>query len=260
MIQVCQPLGHAIIVGIFRLECELEEAAGDRRSQISGIPAYTAIGPNLPKSRTAVADQTQAEVVAVCTVVTRRAEDRSDEVVIEIRGSNTELALFQSQNTVVVPRRLAEGRERNCVLTTYSRIGVARLINVGEKFRTEQSFWWRNRFEHHGLADYFAAIRSHDFCRRNLAGFLAHVKIGSTIYIDTAFREVYAALGVEREAREEFVTNPDHLVGLLEQVGHLPSDSDVLTVAEHPSKRVTGERSGGGLVPRHNRSCIQPAG
>lgn len=41
------PLGHAMVIGILRLERELEQAAGDFSPQASGIPAVPTIGPDL---------------------------------------------------------------------------------------------------------------------------------------------------------------------------------------------------------------------
>jgi hypothetical protein len=48
------PLGHAVVIGIFSFECELEQIPGNRRGQSALVAAQTAISPDSPKSRVSV--------------------------------------------------------------------------------------------------------------------------------------------------------------------------------------------------------------
>src|SRR2546426_6586370 len=85
MIDPGQPLGHPVVVGVFRLEQEFEEAAGGCGGETPRVTGKAAVGPDPPENRIAVGDQLQADVV-VREDRLRRAEDCSDEVVVEIRS------------------------------------------------------------------------------------------------------------------------------------------------------------------------------
>src|SRR2546425_12966518 len=93
MIDPGQPLRHPVVVGVFRLERELEETSGGRRVEASCASADAAVSPDPTKRWIAFADQPQANV-AVRTGRLRRAVDRSDEFVVEVRGPHSELSLL----------------------------------------------------------------------------------------------------------------------------------------------------------------------
>ena len=115
MIDPRQPLWHAVVVSVFGLERELEETPGGRCQDLSRTPAETAISPDPLESRIAIADQPHPKVI-VGRGRTRRAEDRSNEVVVEEWGPHGDLRLLQRENRVVVPRSLPEGGKRKWVL------------------------------------------------------------------------------------------------------------------------------------------------
>src|SRR6202158_290889 len=102
----------------------------------------------------------------------------------------------------------------------------------------------------------FAAVGSHHLCRCNRARLFTDVEVSGSRYIDTAFRQVDSALGIVRKMLQELIAYTDHLVRVLTCAGDFPDKPHVRTIAEHPSERVTRERSGRSLVPRHDHPGI----
>ena len=64
-------------------------------------------------------------------------------------------------------------------------------------------------------------------------------------YVDTSIREIHRALRMAWKAREEFLADADHLVGLFALAGDLSRHADVPTVAEHSPECIAGKRSRG---------------
>ena len=88
MVDAGQPLWHAIVIGVFRLERELQQASKDERGETS---AHATVGQKPAKSRIALGNQPKANVIVVVVIAVialevrfGRAENRSDEVVIEV--------------------------------------------------------------------------------------------------------------------------------------------------------------------------------
>src|SRR5206468_665359 len=99
--------------------------------------AKAEVGPDPPKRRIPVGDQTHAHVV-VREGRLRRAENRSDDVVVEVRGPQGELGLLQREEAVVVPGTLPKDRKGKRVPPKEPRVRSPCLANVGENLRTEQ--------------------------------------------------------------------------------------------------------------------------
>src|SRR5271157_3312317 len=76
-------------------------------------------------------------------------------------------------------------------------------------------------------------------------------------YVYASVGEVDRPLRVVGKAREELISYRDDLVRLPARLGYFPRHDDVLTVAEHASKCVAWERSGGRLVPSHYHPSVQ---
>ena len=87
MIDPGHPLGHAVVVGVFRLMVNSRNFANGCPARRPSVPAEAEVGPDLPKSRTAVANQPQSKVIVFSRGRFRRAEDRSHKVVVEIRAT-----------------------------------------------------------------------------------------------------------------------------------------------------------------------------
>src|SRR2546428_1240498 len=147
MIDPGHPLGHPGVVGVFRFEQELEETSGGRRGETSLASGEAAVGPDSPKSRVAIGDQLQANVV-VCEGRLRRTEDRSNEAVIEVRGPQGELRLLQRLQTVMMPGSLLENGKGKRVPSKKPGVRLPSLADVGEKLRTEQPGQGRHWLEH----------------------------------------------------------------------------------------------------------------
>src|SRR5439155_11935764 len=107
MIDPCQPLGHAGIVGIFRLESEPREASGCCCKKPSVISAQAKICGNLRETYISVGDQPQANIVADESRL-RRTKDCLDKIVVKVRRPDGQLRLFQREETVMVPGSLLE--------------------------------------------------------------------------------------------------------------------------------------------------------
>src|SRR5437867_1497355 len=150
MIDPGQPLGHTIVVRVLGLERELEETPGACREDASRASTDAPVRPDSPKSWTTFADQAEANIAAR-TGRPRRAKDRSDELVVEIRGSHGELSLLQRENSVVRPGGLPESGKRHWVLATKLSVACLRLLNVSEQLRTEQPGHRLHRFERRDL-------------------------------------------------------------------------------------------------------------
>src|SRR3972149_4781532 len=122
MIDLGQPLGHTVVVGVLCLERELEKTPGGRHEEASRVSAGAGVRPDSPEFRTAFTDQPQANV-AVHAGRLRRAKHCTDEVIVEIRGPHDELSLLKCENSVVPPGGLPESGKRHWVLATVVRIG-----------------------------------------------------------------------------------------------------------------------------------------
>ena len=103
MIDSRQPVGHTVVVGVFRLEGELEKSPAGRRNEASRVTADAAIAAQPGESWIAIADQAQAEVVVRSFLRVRRAVDRADEVVVEVGGPHRELGLLQGEDAMMIP-------------------------------------------------------------------------------------------------------------------------------------------------------------
>ena len=75
--------------------------------------------------------------------------------------------------------------------------------------------------------------------RSNFARPLVQIEVRGTAHIDASVGQVDCALGIVGKSRKEFLSHPDHLVGLFAHTGYLACHDDVLTVAEHSPKGVT---------------------
>ncbi len=90
MIYPGYPLGHTVVVSVFRFKSELEESSVDRRWQMSVCSGQAPIRPDPPESCVSVGDQSQADLVARERRL-RRTENRPDEIVIKKRGPQGKL-------------------------------------------------------------------------------------------------------------------------------------------------------------------------
>src|SRR4030095_15545931 len=136
MIDPCQPLRHAVVVCIFGFEGELEEPSRDRWQDLPRTPAETAIGPDPLESRIAIAYQPHPKVI-VGRGRSRRAKDRSNEVVVEKWGPHGDLCLLQRENRVVVPRSLPEDGKRKWMMLEEPRVCSLRFAHVRKKLGTK---------------------------------------------------------------------------------------------------------------------------
>src|SRR5438309_2338358 len=114
MIDPGHPLRHPVIVGVFRLERELEETPGGHRGEMPRVSIQAAVGADSPKGGISVCNQPEAEVAALAGKL-RRPEDCSHEVVIEIGGPESELGLLQREKPIMVPGSLPEDGKGNRV-------------------------------------------------------------------------------------------------------------------------------------------------
>src|SRR5258707_10201835 len=101
MIDPGQPMRHTKVVGVFRFEREVTKLARESSGKSSPISAKSAVGRDAPKSRVALTDQTQA-YIAISASCFRRAKNRPDEVIVEVRRAKRELRLFARQPTVMM--------------------------------------------------------------------------------------------------------------------------------------------------------------
>src|SRR5215469_8455728 len=107
MVNACQPLWHAVVVGVLGFESELKIAVPDASRQSSVVSRQSAIGGNSAKGRVAIFDQPQGNIaVRQCSL--RRPIDCADEIIVEIGRAQRNLCLLERKKTVMVPRRLAE--------------------------------------------------------------------------------------------------------------------------------------------------------
>src|SRR5713226_8354410 len=108
------------------------------------------------------------------------------------------------------------------------------------------------------MAEHLATIVSCHPDRGDLRCPLVHVEIRGMGDVHTSVGEVHRALRITRKAREKLFPYRYHLVGLAAPGGHFPRYENVLTVAEHPPKGVTGKRSTARLLPFHDHPGILP--
>src|SRR5664279_3729478 len=110
MVHPGYPLRHTVIVGVFRLECEFEEASHGQGGQPVVAIGQAAITPDSTEGRTAVADQSHPDV-AIAGRQFGRTEDGPNKIIVEVRRPYCDLALLQGQNSVMVPWGLPERRK-----------------------------------------------------------------------------------------------------------------------------------------------------
>src|SRR5882724_2267199 len=152
MIDPSQPLGHSIVVGVFRFQCEIEEPTGDRLREAARTSPNATIGSDSAKIWIAIMDEAKSHVV-VQAVEPRRAEHSSDEVVVDVRRPYAELTLLQPQNSVMVPGGLPESGKSDRVYPKLLSIGVSRLCNIGKKLGTVQLRRGYPGFKHYSVTN-----------------------------------------------------------------------------------------------------------
>ena len=95
-----------------------------------------AIGPDPAEPRIAIPDQAQTEFLAGTRAV-RKAVSRLDDLVVEIRRPQGQLAFLERQKPVVVPGKLPEHRKGYGMAVQCAPVRFLRGANLAEKIRME---------------------------------------------------------------------------------------------------------------------------
>ena len=103
MVQLRDPLRHTVVIGVFRLEEELQEAVADDVVET----ANPAVGRKCAKGGAAIACESQPAFL-VDRNRTRGSVDGLDQLIVEIRCADRHLRLLETKHAVMMPRRLAE--------------------------------------------------------------------------------------------------------------------------------------------------------
>src|SRR5208283_3012113 len=111
MIDPGHPLRHAVVIGIFRPECEFLEAAPERCRKLALPTAQSPISWNGPQRLVTVSDQAGTIVILLEEIALRygRIGDPKSgphKIVVQIRGADSKLGLLQRQKSVLMPWRL----------------------------------------------------------------------------------------------------------------------------------------------------------
>src|ERR1700674_15691 len=162
MIDPCEPLGHAIVVCIFRPERELKPTSGDGAKHRPGGSCQAPVSSNSAKGGAPIGDQSGAifavfENVGLCDGRIRGAESRPDKVIVEVRRPQGKLGLLQGKEAVVMPGGLPESNKGKRVPSHQPCICPLGLMDVGEELRTKKVWRWFRGLECSQLAKYLAA-------------------------------------------------------------------------------------------------------
>src|SRR5262249_5270196 len=157
----------------------------------------------------------------------RGAKDASDELVVQIRGSERQLRLLERADAMLVPGRLLEHGEGKRMRLEQASVRFFRPAKVRDEVLTKQSGQELHRPERPDPAEDLSSIVSSHPDRGNLPSTLVGVEVWGTAHVRATIAEIHGPLGVLRKAREEVLANPDDLVGLSALVGHTPCHDDV---------------------------------
>src|SRR6266852_1432762 len=116
MIQFRHPLGHAVIVGVFRLKRKFEKSSSGRSRKAVRISHDAAITSQLAQNWIAITNQSQA-YVTVFSSQSWRSKGGAHERIVEIGRSYSQLTSLKHKNSTVVPRELSENGKGSWVLT-----------------------------------------------------------------------------------------------------------------------------------------------
>ena len=129
MVGAGHPLRHAIVVCVLCFGRELEQVPGDSRRQRAAVSTQAAIGSDPQESRVSVGNQPQRDVIVrECRL--RRAKNRPDEVVVKIRGPESELGLLQREQAVMMPGGLPKHSKGKWVALKQPGVSVASRLNL----------------------------------------------------------------------------------------------------------------------------------
>src|SRR6267154_1217747 len=265
MVDLCDPLGHAIVVCIFRPERELEPASGDGAEHSPGGPSQAPVSSDLAQGSASIGYEPGAifavfKNVHLCKGRIRRAESRPDEVIIEVRRSQGNLSLLQSKKAVMVPGGLPESDKGKGVPLNNFGIGQVGRMDMGKKLRTKQAWRWFHGLEGPQLSKYLAAVVTRHPDRGDLSCPLVYVQIRRTADVSATIGKMNCSFRVVWETREKILLYRDHFERLAARPGYLPRQQDILTVAEHASERITGKRSRRRFLPCHDHPGVQTPG
>ena len=259
MIDLRQPLGHAMVVGVFGLKRESVATTKNSAGKLLAVACEPHVCPDLPQGEIAVGDQPNAEVVIPGHRL-RRAEGGPNYIVIQEGRPHGELGLLQGQKAVMVPGRLPKGGKRKRMRVRDSAVGFASLGKVREQIRSKKSRSRRSGLEHpQPSKDLITIVAGHPD-RSNLPRLLAPIEDRRTAHVSAAIREVHRSLGVIGKAGDKLLAATDHLMRLPASASHLPRHQHIATFTVRSPKGVTRERAWGRLVPGHDRPCVQSPG
>src|SRR5690349_22059209 len=180
-------------------------------------------------------------------------------IIVEIGCANRILGLLERQKTAMIKSGLLENGEGRRVTSANAVVSLACPLSVTKKLRSEKPWLRLFRLECANAAKNLASVKSRHSNGRNGAGSLIQIEVGRKTDIDIAVGKVDRALGVVCKAREEFLSHGDFLVCLTAHCGQLARHHNVIAVAEHPCKGITGKRTSLGLLPSQDQPRIQSA-
>ena len=85
VIDLRQPLGHAVVIGVLRLNRKLEESPGSGSGHAPRVPVHAAIGPYLSEHWITFVDQARPDITINSRLKFRSSVHGSDKVVVEVR-------------------------------------------------------------------------------------------------------------------------------------------------------------------------------
>src|SRR5437667_5857703 len=122
MIDTGHGLRHSVVICIFGFESKFLICTRPGGTKASAVSTDTTIGSDSPQSGAAIFDQPQSDVIPIGRALLRSAINHPHEIIVHKRGAYSELALFQCQDTLVIPRRLPESSECHRMLLTQGSI------------------------------------------------------------------------------------------------------------------------------------------
>src|SRR4029077_353871 len=113
MIDLGGPLGHAVVICVFRPEGKLKPTSGDGTKRPSRCSAQATVGSDSPESCVPIGDQPGTIIpflkdIGLCDSGIGRAESGLDKDIVQVRRSEGKLGLLQSEEAIVVPWGLPE--------------------------------------------------------------------------------------------------------------------------------------------------------